>query len=151
MLNQGGSALGLWAIDESVGVPDSKRVAELAGCSQPELVDLIGCVEGKPIDVMINAYMEYSVIILQFKRREMVIEMLFICPQKEQRKIGMLGTGGAMPVMQEAGKGYMEVITERPFITLKEKKYEARPMLTGVNKHEGIFALDCTKMNCFKF
>lgn len=64
VLNQGGSALGLWAIDETIGVGDSKRVAELAGCSQPELVDLIGCVETKPVNTVIDAYLSYAVIIL---------------------------------------------------------------------------------------
>lgn len=59
---------------------------------------------------------------------------------------GILGTGGAMPVIQATDKGYTVVIKETPFTTLKNGTYEPRPMLTGTNKHEGIFALDCTKM-----
>jgi len=155
VLNQGGSALGLWAIDENVGVADSMRVAELAGCNQPELVDRIGCMETKPITEVIDGYMAYAVIFLRYSRIGTAIKWdIDFFPQKEQRKIGMLGTGGSMPVIQEAGKGYMEVITTRPFTTLNSGTYEARPMLTGTNKHEGIFALDCTnmklKLNRFK-
>jgi len=48
-----------------------------------------------------------------------------------------------MPVIQEAGKGYMEVITERPLVTFYTGEYEPRPLFAGINKHEGIFALDC--------
>jgi len=54
-----------------------------------------------------------------------------------------LGTGGSMPVIQEAGKGYMEVITKRPLVTFYTGEYEAKPLFAGINKHEGIFALDC--------
>lgn len=67
MLNQGGSALSIWAIDETVGVADSKRVAELAGCSQFEIEDLIGCMEAKSANEVINAYVEYSVTEMQFE------------------------------------------------------------------------------------
>ncbi|CAB3370890.1 Hypothetical predicted protein [Cloeon dipterum] len=119
---QSGSALGLWVIDDRVGVQDSLTVAKFAGCDDSlPVADVAQCLREKTPEVIINAYLQHSA---------------------EQRKSGHLGTGGSMPVIQSADKGYETVITESPRRTLANGNYQPRPMLIGVNKHEGLYVLD---------
>ncbi|XP_059477244.1 cholinesterase 1-like [Neocloeon triangulifer] len=121
VVSQSGSALGLWAVDETVGVKDSEAVAALAGCAAAAPAQVAECLRAKSPDALILAYLQYAA---------------------EQRKNGQMGTGGAMPVIQNPAGEYPKVLVESPRVTLANDTYEARPLLAGVNKHEGIFVLD---------
>jgi len=61
VMTQGGSALGLWAIDETVGVGASESVAAEAGCDQTTAQQIAACMRSKTPEVIVNAYLRYAV------------------------------------------------------------------------------------------
>jgi len=116
-IGQSGSALSSWAFDKN---PEfhSRRIAEIAGCTDENIDDLVSCLKLLPVESITNASKAYV---------------------SESRNSGSLGFGGLIPCAQKAGDRKFYTEHETPVDKMLAGNYESVPIFFGANKHEGAF------------
>jgi len=107
-----------WALDRNA-TATGYRIAELAGCPLAPKDELVSCLRNIDAAVLTTAQREY---------------------ERENRKYGGNGFGGASPVIQYAGKE--RLLTEEPGVLMESGNYTTDiDIMFGANQQEGIYVL----------
>jgi len=118
VIGQSGSMLSDWALDRNASA-HGYRIAELANCPTTPYSELISCLRTVPAEALAEAQYRF---------------------EREDRKNGGDGFGGASPVMQVAGEN--RLLTEEPGKLMDSGNYTTDvQIMFGANQQEGIYVL----------